>query len=133
MTNSVTDMCRDTSDNTWISTGSIAIVRFISSAEGQGYAFSYQSLPRNESVSGKYHDNSYKRPCSNKRPLPLFRKQYINLREFLLLLGMRELFEMSQFLKERTSSFSTVRGGETSRFASSAGMPIHLNCDIRGI
>ena len=74
MTSSVTDMCRDTSDNTWISTGSIAVVRFISSAEGHGYAFSYQSFPRNESVSGKYHDNSYKRPCSNKRPLPLFRK-----------------------------------------------------------
>lgn len=53
MTNAVTDLCLTSQGETWLASGSIAALRFISSVEGHGFSFSYLSLPQNKSVSGK--------------------------------------------------------------------------------
>ena len=54
MTNVETDLCTLLPEKTWVSEGSIVSIKFTPFVMGQGYSFTYHSLPLNNSISGNY-------------------------------------------------------------------------------
>lgn len=46
-------ICNSLLNNDWLSSGNIAILKFISGADGHGISYTYEAFPQNETSSGK--------------------------------------------------------------------------------